>query len=80
MKSPLHKWIKKIPDFPCVLLTRCKYREDWEYSVYVFDWTDNPVNEDEKYLACFDGQGVGVGDIGDMMFGEVFIVNKIKED
>ena len=81
MKLPLSKWIKALPDFPCVFLTRDKFKDGWEYNVHVFEWVNNPDNENEKYLGWHNGIGEEMDSIQDMHLGEgeVFIVEKIKE-
>ena len=71
---PLHKWIKEVPNFPCVFLTRDLEKNGYEYVVYVFDW----VYEDKgMYLGWFDGLGDDeLGDIGEFTLhsGDIFIV------
>ena len=79
IKLPLHKWIKAIPDFPCVFLTRDKFHDGLEYNVYVFEWVDNHDNDDSKYLGWYDGTGKEIDSIQDMHLGdgEIFIVEKL---
>lgn len=81
MKLPLHKWIKTLPDFPCVFVIRDKFKDGLEYNVHVFEWIDNPDNENEKYLGWCNGMGEEIDSIDDMCLGngEVMIVDKLVD-
>ena len=70
---PLHKWIKEVPDFPCVFLTRKLEENGYEYVVYVFDWVDEVEGSS---LGWFDGlRDDELGDLGEFSLhnGEIFI-------
>ena len=77
MKLPLHKWIKKLPDFPCVFVIRDKSKDGWEYNVYVFDWMD--CGSEGVYLGWFNGIGDEIDSIQDMHLGEgeIMIIDKL---
>ena len=75
-EQPESTWQKEKPDYPCAFLTRNKNNEEWEYSLWYFEWVD--FSDEEHYLGWFDADHEEYDDISEIVADEYFIVEKIE--
>jgi hypothetical protein len=70
-------WQKEKPDYACAFLTRHKWKERFEYDIWMFEWQHGENNDDEKtlyYLAWLDKDGSEWDDIADCNYDEYLII------
>lgn len=73
-------WTKEMPDFACVFVCRTKYRDRWEYNLFILDWEvgETPEGGDEDttyyYLALMDKDGEGWGDKDELSADEFKVI------
>jgi len=79
-------WVKKRPDYACVVLTRHKYKSKYEYNLFRFEWVvgeppDDSADDDENvtyyYLAWLDNDGDEWGDVNECNYDEYLVIEKL---
>ena len=72
-------WTKEKPDKPCVFITRDKFKDKYEYAVWVIRKLDS-MEDDKYYLGLLDGNGDEWGSLEDLGAGEYLIIDYEPED
>lgn len=49
-------WTKEKPKYACIFLTRIKYKKEFSYNIWTFEWVKNEF-DDDYYLGWIDQDG-----------------------
>ena len=84
------EWTEQKPDFACIFLTRDKYQDKFEYSLWEFAWEHGEptkaelkaLKEGEEetrfyYLSWCDYNGEEQGDISECNFEEYLVLENL---
>jgi len=84
-ENKTNTWVTQKPDYACIFLTRHKWKDNHEYSLWKFDWVEGGVPEDAPYdenvhyyyLGWFENDGDEWDDIEACNYDEYFILEKL---
>ncbi len=66
-----HKWLSEKPEFKeeCLLITAVKFRDEWEYEVYIIKMIES---DEGCYMGWLTGDGDEYGDLADLTSEKYF--------
>ena len=75
------KWTTTKPDFPCVVVTRTKYKERWNYQLWILEMVAGEDTDTQQfyYLGWLDRDGEEQGALGELLADEYLIISRDEQ-